>query len=115
MYYYIANFQNNKFEVLRQCSEEEYKYIDQLKESISTILFRANRRIYSLNRAYKKMSIINIALKKQTGEFNQNDLGDAIMLAFTFCYQKEGKKYAISFSPTVFFRKCNILEYGLSV
>lgn len=78
MYYYIANVQNKKFEVLRQCSEEEYKRIEQLQEPIKIILFSANRRIDPLKRAYKKISTINIALMKQTGEYNQYDLGDAI-------------------------------------
>ena len=55
MYYYIANVQNKKFEVLRQCSAEEYKRIEQLQEPIKTILFSANRRIDPLKRAYKRI------------------------------------------------------------
>ena len=78
MFYYIANVQNGVIEVLRQCSNEEYKRIEQLQEPIKSILFRANRRIDPLQRVYNRISTINIGLMKQTGEFSRYDLSDAI-------------------------------------
>ena len=87
MFYYIANVQNNTFEVLRQCSEEEYSRIKKLQEPLSTILYRVNRRIEPLQKAFKRISTINIALMKQTNEYDRYDLSDAVS-NFLFRFRK---------------------------
>lgn len=87
MFYYIASVQRERFKILRECSKDEVTRIEQLREPIATILYRANRRIDPLTRAFKKISEINVALMKQTSEYRKEDLCDAVS-TFLFQFRK---------------------------
>ena len=77
MYYYIASFRGEDIAILRQSDESEYQRITELSKPISSILTNA-KRIEPLQKTFKKISAVNIALMKKNPDYDISDLNDTI-------------------------------------